>query len=108
MIHQNFIQLYEKSFSQNWDLPALSDYNGVTYTYGEVARQVARLHLVYEAAGIKKGDKVAVFGKNSANWCVSFMSVITYGPCLDILLCISSRSSAIPSLANISKKRSMV
>ena len=79
MIRQNFIQLYERSFTQNWDLPALSDYNGATYTYGDVARQVARLHLVYEAAGIKKGDKVALFGKNSANWCVSFMSVITYG-----------------------------
>lgn len=42
MIQQNFIQLYEKSFKQNWDLPALSDYNGITYTYGEVAKQVAR------------------------------------------------------------------
>jgi long-chain acyl-CoA synthetase len=79
MIQQNFIQLYEQSFRQNWDLPALSDYNGDTYTYGEVARQVARLHLIYEATGIKKGDKIAVFGKNSAHWCISFMSVITYG-----------------------------
>ena len=79
MIQQNFIQLYEKSFRQNWDLPALSDYNGATYTYGEVARQVARLHLIYEATGIKKGDKIAVFGKNSAHWCIAFMSVMTYG-----------------------------
>lgn len=79
MIQQNFIQLYEKSFNQNWELPALSDYKGISYTYGEVAKQVARLHLMYEAMDIKKGDKIAVFGKNSANWCISFMSVFTYG-----------------------------
>ena len=79
MIQQNFIELYEKSFTENWELPALSDYNGISYTYGEVAKQVARLHLMYETMGIKKGDKIAVFGKNSANWCISFMSVFTYG-----------------------------
>ncbi len=80
MIQKNFIQLYENSFSQNWDLPALSDYTSeISYTYGEMAHQIARLHLLYEAAGVKKGDKVAVFGKNSSNWCVGFMSIVTYG-----------------------------
>lgn len=80
MIQKNFIKLYEESFARNFDLPALSDYTSdVSYTYGEMARQIARLHLLYEAAGVKKGDKIAVFGKNSSNWCVGFMSVITYG-----------------------------
>jgi long-chain acyl-CoA synthetase len=80
MIQKNFIKLYEESFQKNFDLPALSDYTSdVSYTYGEMARQVARLHLLYEVAGIKKGDKVAVFGKNSSNWCVGFMSIVTYG-----------------------------
>jgi len=80
MIQKNFIKLYQESFTNNFDLPALSDYTSdISYTYGETARQIARLHLLYEAAGVKKGDKVAVFGKNSSNWCVSFMSVITYG-----------------------------
>jgi len=80
MIQKNFIQLYEESFARNFDLPALSDYTSdVSYTYGELARQIARLHILYEAAGVKKGDKVAVFGKNSSNWCVGFMSIITYG-----------------------------
>ena len=80
MIQKNFIKLYEESFAHNFDLPALSDYTSdVNYTYGEMARQIARLHLLYEAAGVKKGDKIAVFGKNSSNWCVGFMSVITYG-----------------------------
>lgn len=80
MIQKNFIKLYEDSFTLNFDLPALSDYTSdVSYTYGEAARQMARLHLLYEAAGVKRGDKIAVFGKNSSNWCVSFMSIITYG-----------------------------
>ncbi|MDF1575970.1 MAG: AMP-binding protein [Bacteroidales bacterium] len=80
MIQKNFIKMYEESFANNFDLPALSDYTSdVSYTYGEMARQIARLHLIYEAAGVKKGDKIAVFGKNSSNWCVGFMSVITFG-----------------------------
>jgi long-chain acyl-CoA synthetase len=80
MIQKNFIKMYEESFARNFDLPALSDYTSdVSYTYGEMARQIARMHLLYEAAGVKKGDKIAVFGKNSSNWCVGFMSVITYG-----------------------------
>jgi long-chain acyl-CoA synthetase len=79
MIQQNFIKLYEKSFKEHWELPALSDYKGISYTYGEVARQVAWLHILYEDLGIQKGDKIAVFGKNSSAWCIAFMSVITYG-----------------------------
>ena len=55
MIQKNFIKLYEDSFSKNFDLPALSDYTSdISYTYGEMARQIARLHLLYEAAGVKK------------------------------------------------------
>lgn len=80
MIEKNFIKLYEESFTRNFDLPALSDYTSdISYSYGEMARQIARLHLLYQAAGVKRGDKIALFGKNSSNWCVAFMSVITYG-----------------------------
>lgn len=79
MIQQNLIKFYERSFSENWDLPALSNYNGVTFSYGEAAKQIAKLHLLYEGLGVKKGDKIAVFGKNSAEWCISSMSIITYG-----------------------------
>ncbi len=86
MIQQNLIKFYEKSFSENWDLPALSDYNGISYTYGELSKQVAKLHLLYKGLGIKKGDKIAVFGKNSSNWCISSMSILSYGAvCVPIL-----------------------
>ena len=79
MIQQNLIKFYERSFSENWDLPALSNYDGITFSYGEAAKQIAKLHLLYEGLGVKKGDKIAVFGKNSAQWCVTSMSVLTYG-----------------------------
>ncbi|MBN2699316.1 MAG: AMP-binding protein [Bacteroidales bacterium] len=79
MIKENLIQLYEDSFRQNWDLPAVSDYKGEAFTYADMCRKIAALHVMYEAMGIKKGDKVALLGKNSARWCISFMSVMTYG-----------------------------
>lgn len=79
MIQQNFIKLYETSFRENWELPALSDYQGPEITYGELSGMIARTHLLFRALDIKKGDKIALFGKNSANWCVCFMASITYG-----------------------------
>ncbi len=79
MIQQNFIKLYENSFIENWDLPCLSDYEGEIYTYGEVAGMMAKQHILFKELGIKRGDKIALFGKNSANWCVSFLATMTYG-----------------------------
>ena len=58
MIKQNFINLYESSFKKNWDLPALTDYKrGTSYTYGELAAEIARLHLLFTALGIQKGTR---------------------------------------------------
>ncbi len=79
MIQQNFIKLYEESFRTHWDLPAISDYQGPEYSYGDLSGRIARLHLLYKELGIKKGDKISLFGKNSANWAVAFMAAITYG-----------------------------
>ena len=63
MIQQNFIQLYEDSFKKNWDLPALTDYKGGTsYTYGELAETIAKLHLLFSDLGIQKGDKISLIG----------------------------------------------
>ena len=79
MIQQNLIKLYEESFRESWEIPALSDYKGPEITYGELSGRIARTHLLFKELGIKKGDKIALFGKNSANWCVCFMATITYG-----------------------------
>lgn len=80
MIQQNFIQLYEESFKKNWELPALSDYKEKrSYSYGELAREIARLHLLFRELGIEKGDKISLIGKNHSSWSILFMATITYG-----------------------------
>ncbi|MBN2274439.1 MAG: AMP-binding protein [Bacteroidales bacterium] len=76
---ENLVSYFETSIKENWDLPALSDYKGASYTYGEVGSQIKKLHLLFKLAGIKKGDKISLVGKNSANWCMAFLSTVTYG-----------------------------
>ena len=74
-----FIEYIEQSIIQNWDLNALTDYKGITLQYKDVARKIAKFHLVLESAGIRPGDKIAVCGRNSAHWGVTFLATVTYG-----------------------------
>lgn len=76
---QNFIKLYEKSFRENWELPALSNYGSEPQSYGEMAEEIAKIHMLYKSIGIKQGDKIALCGKDSATWVKLFMATITYG-----------------------------
>lgn len=77
---ENFIKIYERSFIENWDLPALTDYvSGHTLTYADLATSVAKLHLLFETSDIRKGDKIAVCGKDSINWVLVYMATVTYG-----------------------------
>lgn len=79
MIPENFIKYIESSLKENWDLPALSDYQGESYKYNEVARKIARIHIMFEECEVKKGDKIALIGKNSAYWAMTYLAIITYG-----------------------------
>ena len=80
MMKENTIKIFEQSFRNNWELPALSDYNTkLTLTYGDFAERIARLHLIYKECGIKPGDRVALIGKNTPSWVIVFMGTITYG-----------------------------
>ena len=80
MIERNFIKLYETSFKENWDLNALTDYSeNETFTYQQVAAQVARIHLIFDKLGVRKGEKIAIIGKNNTRWCITYMAVVTYG-----------------------------
>jgi len=72
-------KMLESSFKANWDRPALSNYQGVTLSYGEVASRIAKLHIAFEQCGLKHSDKVAICSKNQANWGVSFLAALTYG-----------------------------
>lgn len=76
--HQ-FIDYIEQSIIKNWDRDALTDYKGITLQYKDVARKIAKFHIVLESAGIQPGDKIAVCGRNSAHWAVTFLAIITYG-----------------------------
>ncbi|WP_072530197.1 AMP-binding protein [Bacteroides ilei] len=78
-IQSSLIQLIEDSIRKNWDLDAMTDYKGATLQYKDVARKIEKMHILFEYAGIKKGDKIALCGRNSANWTATFLGVITYG-----------------------------
>ncbi|MCC8171051.1 MAG: AMP-binding protein [Parabacteroides sp.] len=74
-----FLALIENSIREHWDFPAYSDYNSHTLHYKDVARRIEKYHILLEQAGIKKGDKVAIAGRNSSNWAISFFGTLAYG-----------------------------
>ena len=79
MNYVDFNSLFEQSIKANWDLDALTDYEGKTLQYNDVARKVEKLHILFENAGVVKGDKIALCGRNSAHWAVAFIATLTYG-----------------------------
>lgn len=79
MLKENFVEFLEKSIKSNWEIEALADYGGDSYTYKDVANRIALIHIGFELAGIKKGDKIALIGKNSTHWSIVFLATVTYG-----------------------------
>ena len=75
---KHYFTRLQEAMKANWERPALANYRGETFTFGEVATQIAKLHVLYEAIGLKKGDKVALCAKNSARWGIAFFSANTY------------------------------
>ncbi len=71
--------MYSQCFRENWNLPAFSDFQGETTTYGEAAQTIRQIHRFFQESGIRKGDKIAILGRNSSNWAVSFLAVSGYG-----------------------------
>ncbi len=78
-MNKSFIAFIEESIKKNWDLDALTDYKGATLQYKDVARKIEKIHILLENSGIKRGDKVAVCGRNNSHWGVAFLSILTYG-----------------------------
>jgi len=80
MVEYNYVKEFiEKSIKTNWSQPALSDYQGGTYTYGDVAKQIYRIHNILNIWGVKQGDKVALIGRNNANWGILYLATVSYG-----------------------------
>lgn len=97
-------KIFEKSFKENWDRPAISNYQGVTLHYRDLARRIAKLHIMFEECGLKKGDKVALCSRNQANWVVSFLSALTYGA-VPVPLMHEFKASSINHLVNHSEAK---
>lgn len=75
----SFNSYIETSIIKNWNLDALTDYKGTTLQYHDIARKIEKLHILFENSDVKKGDKIAVCGRNSSQWAVAFLAIITYG-----------------------------
>ncbi len=79
MLKENLVEYFRESIRKNWDLAAFSDYQKQTVTYKDVGHTILRLHYIFQASGIKKGDKIALLGRNCTNWAISYLAVVTYG-----------------------------
>jgi len=79
MIKERLIGYIEQSIRKNWEIEALSNYREKGYTYREIAEKILKLHIFFKDTGIKEGDKIALVGRNSANWCTVYLAVVTYG-----------------------------
>jgi long-chain acyl-CoA synthetase len=79
MIQERLIGYIEQSIRQNWEIEALSNYKEKGLSYKEIAEKILKLHILFNGSGIKEGDKIALVGRNSANWCITYLSAVTYG-----------------------------
>jgi len=79
MIQERLIGYIEQSIRQNWEIEALSNYKEKGYSYKAIAEKILKFHILFKESGIKEGDKIALVGRNSANWCVTYLACVTYG-----------------------------
>jgi long-chain acyl-CoA synthetase len=79
MIKERLIGYIEQSIRQNWEIEALSNYREKGYSYKDIAEKILKFHALFSDSGIKEGDKIALVGRNSANWCTTYLATVTYG-----------------------------
>lgn len=101
---QSIVPIVERCIRENWERPALSNFRGVSFLYKDVARKIAKLHILYREAGIVPGDKIAVCGRNSAQWCVAMLSIVTYG-CVAVPILPDFKPDSLHHLVNHSDAR---
>lgn len=107
MYTDSFIANIEIGIKANWDLPALSDYKKEPIKYSEVAERIAKLHIFFEKAGIERGDKIVICGRNSTYWAISFFATITYGA-VAVPLLHEFKSEAVTHLVNHSDGKLLI
>ena len=101
-MEKSFVKLIAQSIRSNWDYPALSDYQGATYTYGDIGEHIEKIRLLFEEAGIKPGDKVAMIGRNSAGWAMTFLGILSYG-CVAVPILHEFHPSSVHHIVNHSE-----
>lgn len=79
MLKENFVEMLQESIKKKWNLPAFSDYKGSPITYGETAEKIIWLHHVFKKMHVKRGEKIALIGRNSTNWALVYLAAVTYG-----------------------------
>ena len=97
-------KVFQDAFKKNWDRPAISNYQGITLHYRDVATRIEKMHIMFEECGLEKGDKVAICSRNQANWAVAFLSALTYGA-VPVPLLHEFKSSNIHHLVNHSEAK---
>ena len=75
---RHFVSYFNDSVKKHWDLPAVTNFGKETYTYAQMAEEIEKYHILFEKTGIKKGDKVALYARNSAEWCIAYFATLTY------------------------------
>lgn len=105
MTHHKSVNKYlSDTISANWEQPALTDFNGVSYSFRDIARKIAKLHILYERCRIKPGDKVAICGRNSSNWAVAFLATMSYGA-VNVPILSDFKPDSIHNLVNHSESK---
>ncbi|MDY5767250.1 MAG: AMP-binding protein, partial [Alloprevotella sp.] len=102
--YTDFVGLIAESLKNNWDLDALTDYQGVTLQYKDVARKIEKLHILFENAGVERGDRIALCGRNSANWATAFMAILSYGA-VAVPILHEFKSSQVHDIVNHSEAK---
>jgi len=97
-------QYLAETISLNWEHPALTDFNGVSYSFRDIARKISKLHILYESCGVKPGDKIAICGRNSSNWAVAFLANMTYGA-VNVPILSEFKPDSIHNLVNHSDSK---
>ena len=104
---QHYLTYINDSIKKHWNLPAFSNFGGETYTYGQVAEGVEKYHVLFEACGIKKGDKIALYARNSAEWGIAYLAVVAYDAVIVPFL-PDFLASAVVDLSRFSECRMMI
>ena len=105
MLDANLIKMYEQSFRENREMSAVTNYfTGETYSYYGFAKEIAKLHILFDEAGIKMGDKIALVGQNTPRWCAVYIATITYGAVI-VPIMQTFTSTDIQHIVNHSESR---